>query len=292
MNEMTTPLVSAEWLARRLGAADMLILDIRSAVDGGGRAAYEEAHVPGAIHSDYVRAGWRMTRGMVSGLLPERAHLVALFSSLGLTPAHHVVIVSAGSGAGDFSAAARVYWTLKAAGHARLSLLDGGMAAWRADPSRPIERGPGSPPHPSPDYPVCFAPELRATTEDVERAVAGNETVLLDSRAHGFFIGDSQSPQALRPGRLPGAIHLDHAQAFDPATKGLKPLSQLHTLYAGVPAGPVVNYCNTGHQAATNWFILSELLTRPNVSLYDGSMSDWTQDDAHPVETGEARKPA
>jgi thiosulfate/3-mercaptopyruvate sulfurtransferase len=49
----------------------------------------------------------------------------------------------------------------------------------------------------------------------------------------------------------------------------------------------VINYCNTGHQAATNWFVLSEVLRRPNVSLYDGSLSEWAEEPSRPVETGE-----
>ena len=44
-----------------------------------------------------------------------------------MTPEHHVVIVSAGEAAADFSAAARVYWTLKAIGHSQVSILDGGF---------------------------------------------------------------------------------------------------------------------------------------------------------------------
>ena len=41
-----------------------------------------------------------------------------------------------------------------------------------------------------------------------------------------------------------------------------------------------MSYCNTGHWAATNWFVLSELLGRPDVRLYDGSMVEWTADPA------------
>lgn len=39
-----------------------------------------------------------------------------------------------------------------------------------------------------------------------------------------------------------------------------------------------VAFCNTGHWAATNWFALSEVAGQKNVSLYAGSMVDWTQD--------------
>jgi thiosulfate/3-mercaptopyruvate sulfurtransferase len=49
-----------------------------------------------------------------------------------------------------------------------------------------------------------------------------------------------------------------------------------------------MSYCNTGHQAATSWFVLSELLHHRGVTLYDGSMSEWTEDPAHAVETGPA----
>jgi len=122
----------------------------------------------------------------------------------------------------------------------------------------------------------------------VERAIADQTAVLLDSRATNFFEGGAKSPQALRPGRLPGAVQLDHVMAFDPAAMALKPRSELEMLFAAIPATPVINYCNTGHQAATNWFVLSEVLGRPGVSLYDGSMSEWTEDPNRPVAAGPA----
>jgi thiosulfate/3-mercaptopyruvate sulfurtransferase len=293
--ERTTaePLVTSEWLADRLrkpdpDAPDPLILDIRSVVDGGGRQAYESAHIPGAIYTDYASDGWRVTRGMASGLLPEPAALGALLSRIGLTPPRHAIIVSAGTTVGDFSAAARVYWTLKIAGHDNTSILSGGMLAWGRDATRPLEAGPPPVNPPSPPYPVKLAPALRADVGAVERAIADRTAVLLDSRATSFFQGSAKSPQALRPGRLPGAVQLDHVAAFDPTAMALKPRAELEQLFAAVPATPVINYCNTGHQAATNWFVLSEVLRRPGVSLYDGSMSEWTEDPDRPVAAGPA----
>src|SRR5512142_2121293 len=135
-----TPLVSTQWLAAHLGDPQLRVVDIRSAVDGGARAAYEQAHVPGAVHTDYAKDGWRATKGMATGLLPDTAALARLIGRRGVTPGHHVVIVSAGTSAGDFSAAARVYWTLKTAGHRTVSILDGGMAAWLAE-GFPVEAG-------------------------------------------------------------------------------------------------------------------------------------------------------
>jgi thiosulfate/3-mercaptopyruvate sulfurtransferase len=278
------PLVSAQWLASRLGDPLLRVVDIRSVVDGGARAAYEQAHVPGAIHTDYAKDGWRATKGMATGLLPDAAFLSQLFGRLGALPDHHVVIVSAGTTAGDFSAAARVYWTFKVACHRAISILDGGMAGWmQAD--APVEAGPGTAPAPS-RYPVRLDASCRAELAAVETAVADASAVLLDTRALSYFEGREKSPQALRAGRLPGALHLDHVVAFDKAAQRLKPLAELQRLFAGVPDKPVMNYCNTGHQAATNWFVLSELLCRRGATLYDGSMSEWTESPAREVATG------
>jgi thiosulfate/3-mercaptopyruvate sulfurtransferase len=281
-----TPLVSAQWLAEHLGDPAVRMVDIRSAVDGGARAAYEAAHVPGAVHTDYAKDGWRATRGMATGLLPDAATLARLIGRLGAAPAHHVVIVSAGTTVGDFSAAARVYWTFKTAGHRAVSILDGGMAAWTRE-GRSVEAGPGAGPVPS-SYPVALDTSWRCDCAAVERAAADGSAVLLDTRSVSYFEGREKSPQALRPGRVPGSLHLDHAGAFDKQAQCLKPLAELQRLFAAVPDHPVMSYCNTGHQAATSWFILSELLHRPGAKLYDGSMSEWTEDSAREVESGPA----
>ncbi len=278
---MAQPLVSADWLAAHLGDPGIFVLDIRS-VDGGGKAAYEQAHVPGAIHTDYVADGWRTTIGMASGMLPEPAFLARLLGGLGITVAHHVIVVSAGNSAGDLSAAARVVWTLKIVGHDAVSLLDGGMLAWQG---RPTEAGYRAR-TPAPDYPVKLRPALRAELAEVVRAIADHSEVMLDSRSASYFEGREKSPQAKRGGRLPAAVQVEHTRCFDAANKRLLPVAELEKLFAGLPPLPVVNYCNTGQQAATTWFVLSEVLGRPNIKLYDGSMSQWTEDDSRPVEVG------
>src|SRR3954447_1380054 len=86
-----TPLVSTQWLATQLNDPQLRVIDIRSVVDGGARAAHEQAHVPGAIHTDYAKDGWRATSGMATGLLPEAGALARLIGRLGVRPEHHVV---------------------------------------------------------------------------------------------------------------------------------------------------------------------------------------------------------
>src|SRR5712671_1308216 len=72
------PLVSADWLAAHRADRAIVVLDVRSAIDGGGAHAYAKAHIPGAVHSDYDKAGWRVTRNGVPFVLPTVAELEKL----------------------------------------------------------------------------------------------------------------------------------------------------------------------------------------------------------------------
>lgn len=276
-------LVSPEVLQAALGRPDLVILDIRSTAEGG-RAAFEAGHIPGAVHSDYAADGWRSKVGNAPGMLPPLDHLAALAGSLGILPPSRVVIVPAGLAATDLAAAARVYWTLKLIGHGQQAILDGGFKGWQADPERPVATGPSQPKAAAP-YPVVMKQELRSTADATFIASRSKLATLVDARSTSYFDGREKAAEAMRAGHIPGAVSRDYAGAFDPSTGRLKPVGDLGALYGTVPSGPAISYCNTGHTAALNWFVLSEVLGRDEVSLYDGSMTDWTQDPERPVAT-------
>lgn len=277
-------LVSPETLQAALGQPGLVVLDIRSTAEGGP-AAFEIGHIPGAVYSDYAADGWRARVGNAPGMLPPLGHLAELAGRLGILPPSRVVIVPAGLAATDLAAAARVYWTLKLIGHGQQAILDGGFKAWQADPGRPVATGP-SKPKPAAPYPVVVKQDLRSTADATFVASRGKLATLVDARSSSYFAGTEKAAEAARPGHIPGAISCDYAAAFDAVTGRLKPLGDLRALYGAVPNGPAISYCNTGHTAALNWFVLSEVLGRDEVSLYDGSMTDWTQDPERPVATG------
>jgi thiosulfate/3-mercaptopyruvate sulfurtransferase len=273
------PLVSAAWLKQNLATPNLFVLDIRSAIDGGGAEAYAKGHIPGAIHSDYDKAGWRVTRDGVAFMLPTLAQLEKLIGELGIDEDKHVVIVPAGVHQTDFGSAARVYWTLKVAGLKRISILDGGYAAWKA-------AGNAVETKLSPPQPTIFTAELNkrmvAALAEVEKVSQSGGATLVDARAAAYFAGKEKG-QAAAYGHIPGAINVDSAVFYDDATNRLKPKAELVKLAAAIPAGDVVSYCNTGHWAATNWFVLHELFDRKNVRLYDGSMVEWAADESRQV---------
>ena len=53
----------------------------------------------------------------------------------------------------------------------------------------------------------------------------------------------------------------------------------LGTLVAlsGADAAPAVSFCNTGHWASTNWFVMSEIAGNKAVKLYPASVVEWSQ---------------
>lgn len=277
-------LISPDALAARLGDENLVIVDIRTAADGA-KAAFETAHIPGAVHSDYAADGWRAKIGNAPGMLPPLAHLAALAGRLGIKPQDDVVIVPAGTAATDFAAAARVYWTLKFIGHGQQAILDGGFKGWTNDPQRPVATG-ASAPKSAGAYPVVAQQGLRSTADSTLVASRSKQASLVDARGPSYFEGREKSAEAARAGHIPGAIQRDYAGAFEGGK--LKAPGELQQLFSAVPQGPVISYCNTGHSAAANWFVLSEVLGRDEVALYDGSMTDWTQDPDRPVATGKA----
>lgn len=278
-------LISPEDLFARLGDSNLVILDIRSSVDGGGKAAYEAGHIPGAVHTNYVADGWRAKVGAAPGMLPPLEKLSELIGSLGIKPHDDVVIVPAGVSATDFAAAARVYWTLKLIGHGQQAILDGGFKAWSADSARPVETGALAP-KPAAPYPVVVKQNLRSNTDATFVASKSKLATLVDARSASYYEGKEKAPESTRAGHIPGAISRDYAEAFDISTGKLKPVGDLGALFGAVPKGPAISYCNTGHTAALNWFVMSEVLGRDEISLYDGSMTDWTQDPERPVAAG------
>ena len=280
------PLVTPAWLNSHRADPNLVVLDIRSAIDGSKPETFAQGHIPGSVHSDYDKGGWRVTRNNVPFMVPTTAELEKLIGELGIDESSHVVVVPAGVNVLDFGAAARTYWTLKYVGVANVSILDGGLAAWQAV-GYPLDTGTQA------LSPAIFTATINkrilAEVSDVERLEASGKAALVDARPASFFLGKEKAPASLAYGHIPGALNIDSAAYYDPATNRLKPQAELAAISAHVPTDAVVSYCNTGHWAATDWFVLHELLGRNNARLYAGSMVEWTSNASHPIESSRTK---
>lgn len=261
------PLVTPAQLQALLAGGELRLIDVREG------PAYALQHLPGAVSAPYGR--WRAT-DVNLGLSPSMAELTALVQELGLAPDTPAVIVYTGIDATDFGGAARVYWTLKSLGMTQLSILNGGLAAWKAA-GLPVSDQPATA-APSQWQPT-FDPRWRATRAEVLASLGQPEVLRIDARPAPYFDGRIAHSNARARGTLPGAIHVDSEAFFELGSAALMDPDALED-EAGTlgvkPDVPVIAFCNAGHWSATDWFVLSEVLGRPDVRMYPGSMIDWT----------------
>jgi thiosulfate/3-mercaptopyruvate sulfurtransferase len=284
----TDPLVDAAWLKAHLGEPGLVVLDVRDVEDGSSDALFAQGHVPGAVHADYAKAGWRTTVNGVPGMLPPVADLEKLIGSLGIGNDSHVVIVPHGVTSSDFGAATRVFWTFDVMGHDEVSILQGGQAAWVAG-GHPVETGPGEAPEPA-VFKASFRPELVATADDVKAAQAKG-VPLVDARPKGQYTGEVTPPNVGVAGTIPDAVSLPHDVVVENGADVLaKPqLDALLTSLGVEPAGEKIAFCNTGHWASVGWFVMNKIGNDPDVRMYDGSMVEWAKIDGEKTEIGADR---
>lgn len=231
----------------------------------------------GAVSAPYSR--WRGPATSPGALRPL-ADYTAWVRSLGIDDTTPVLIVGDADEPTDFGAAARVYWTLRWLGLRDVAILNGGAQAWESA-GLPLAAHAATP------APSNFTPRpderLRAQAAEIRAQLGDARTLLLDARPEAFFLGQRKAPAATRPGTLPGARPFDNAQWFPDGSGRLPDRATLARIAAQAPwrsaqtPAATVSFCNTGHWAATNWFVLSELLGVPGVKLYPGSMVEWSQ---------------
>ena len=280
------PLVDAAWLKANLDQETLVVLDVRSGIDNGGdRSSFQNAHIPGSIYSSYTGDGWREIRDGVTGLLPPVESLERLIGGLGIGNDDTVVVVPAGTGVTDFGSAARVYWTFRVLGHDDVTILNGGFAGWQA---AGFDVASGAPDRREfADFRGELQPALLASLEEVQQA-RDTQAQLVDARPADYFRGDTKASVAKSPGTIPGARNLPHSDF-------LGQQNEAWYLNADQIRGRVnsaelnadtrtIAFCNTGHWAATDWFVLSELAGFEEVALYDGSMAQWSSDSNRPLQ--------
>ncbi|MGZ9076289.1 MAG: sulfurtransferase [Burkholderiaceae bacterium] len=265
------PLVTPRELAAKLGDSLLRIVDIREDKNGG-KPAYDLGHIAGAQHAPYSR--WRGPAES-PGQLPSLDSLTDLIQHLGIDRTTPVVVVYEGKDSTDFGSAARVYWTLKTAGVATLSVLNGGMTAWRAA-GLPVSTETSA--RAPTNFQFTLDPRLIATRSEVAQVVGNGSARLVDARPLTYFAGEERHAAAKTPGTIVGAKNLSHDVWFSKDGKLLpsEDIKRVAQQTSVVTDRPTISFCNTGHWAATHWFVLSELLGQDNVKLYPESVVDWS----------------
>lgn len=268
----TTPLIlqPAE-LAQLLDADDVVIVDLSNA------AAHARQHIPGAVNVDAALI--TASRPPVVGLLPPAENLARVLAAAGISPQSHVVAYDGENGL----KASRFLWTLDVIGHARFSLLDGGLQAW-LNAQLPVESGP-SPAVETGVYPVSYRPEHQTDMNYIRMHLGDPAVAILDARTPAEFAGTDKRAQ--RAGHIPGAINVDWSQALaGGGDMRLRPDDQLRTLYAAAGITPdkeIILHCHT-HQRSAHSYIVLKSLGYTRIKGYPGSWSEWGNNPDTPIE--------
>jgi thiosulfate/3-mercaptopyruvate sulfurtransferase len=205
--------------------------------------------------------------------------------SLGLTNDDHVVMYDDS----DVKSAARGWWMMRLFGHATVSILDGGLAAWKSaggtlESGPPDDRQAGNfTARPAAGVGVV---DMAALLAGIESGTAGQ---ILDARAAARFAGAAPEPRkGLRAGHIPGSRNLPFTDLLneDGTYRDAHSMRDLFAATGITPDSPVVTSCGSGVTACVLAVGL-HLLGNEAVSVYDGSWTEWGASDA-PIETGAA----
>ncbi len=287
------PVVDGEWLSKN--KADVTVLDIRPDTKSfAGTPQFETdkktgkkvlvelgGHIADAVSVDPKTIRVERTIGglKVKFMLPERADFEKMARSWGVQNGKPIVIVPAGQDATDLNDATRLYWQFKVFGEDNITLVNGGTSAWISE-GRDVVSGPGK----AAEGNWNGKPErmeMLATSDDVEKAIAGKSAQLVDARNASQYLGLTKRDVVAGFGHISGAKNVS-SELF--VTTGgdaarMLPVATYRDVFkaSGVdPQAPAIAYCNTGHLASGAWFVMSEVLGNKQTKLYDGSMHEWT----------------
>jgi thiosulfate/3-mercaptopyruvate sulfurtransferase len=130
-------------------------------------------------------------------------------------------------------------------------------------------------------------PEIFVDKNAIKAAIGKRDTLTLNALSHEQHRGTGGVVYG-RPGRIAGSSCVPAASLFGP-DKALKPIAELRAAFDGVGAAAaprVLVYCGGGIAATLDAFVLTAILGHKNVSVYDNSMQEWSNDASLPMETG------
>ena len=259
---------------------DTIFIDARSGPDAFDR--FRAGHLEGAFHADLDRDLSQKSEDTAHGgrhPLPDIQEFALFVGKLGITPLKTVVVYDDKSGA---NAAARFWWMLRALGHEKILVVDGGLDAMIRDglPMTTLKKSEKQEPVGAPPYPVTSWKLPTVTLDEVKKAAADPHALVIDAREAYRYRGERE-PIDLTAGHIPGAINIPYLNNLT-VNGSFRSSAELATLYQNAlgqrKASKVIVHCGSGVTACHTLLALEQAgITGAN--LYVGSWSEWSRRD-------------
>ena len=277
------PLVTTEWLAETLGAADLIVFDATKYLPNeakDGQAEFLKSHIPGARYFDIDLVADADTD--LPHMVPTPGRFAKLMEQLGVSNTSRIVFYDQKG----LASAARGWWLMELFGHDQAAVLDGGLPKWVRE-SRPTGDGAGAAPAAG-----VFRPDYRASQVrgigDILRNVQSHSELVLDARAAGRFTGAVPEPrEGMRSGHIPGSASVPYTDLLKPDGT-FKPAGEVRARFeaAGVDGSkPLVTSCGSGVTACILTLGL-RIAGFHEGAVYDGSWTEWGGRPDTPIEVG------
>lgn len=258
-----------------------------------GLPEYEAAHIPGAAYINQLTE-LSVADSPLRFTLPPADQLAAGFAEAGVNAASQVVFYSSG----HFMWSTRAWWLLRYCGHNNVSVLDGGLAAWQAA-GLSTDTQPST--YPQGNFtaePEAVRHQIFANTNNMIANMDNPAVCTINALPEPMYNGTSPI-QYGRPGHIPGSTNLPYSNLLQPQVdphqtqreiplETLLPAAELQSQleeHQLLSSQPVVTYCGGGIAATVPAFA-AMLMGKEDVAVYDGSMSEWSQDPNRPLVTG------
>ncbi|HVW97905.1 MAG TPA: sulfurtransferase [Mucilaginibacter sp.] len=255
---------------------DTVIIDARGGQDSHQR--YLAGHLKNAIYADLDKhLAAKVTDASVGGRhpLPDVKEFSVLLGQWGITPESHIVIYD---DKGAAFSAARLWWMLRALGHQRVQVLNGGLqAAVKAGAELSTEENV-----PRGTLPYHLHGEFSGIVDidEVAEATQDESRLIIDVREAPRYLGQTE-PIDLIAGHIPGAVNLPYLLNLDAEGKFLPAeilRSTYHDIIGNIGPEDVIVHCGSGVTACHTLLGMAYAgITEPK--LYIGSWSEWSRKD-------------
>src|SRR3970040_557767 len=272
MNQNIPPIIQSAALLKLYKSENLVIIDARSGKNA--KTNYREKHLDGALFVDLENQLAEIKEDASNGgrhPLPKIENFAKTLSDLGISEKSHVVIYDDKNGS---NAAARFWWMLKAIGHEKVQVLDGGLLA--AEKNNFPTSSKTEIINKTPLYKVDNWKLPMAAIDEVENVSQDKNHIVIDVRETSRYNGETE-PIDLIAGHIPGAINIPFTENLDENGAFLPPnelKEKYKKIFQDVKSENIIVHCGSGVTACHSLLAIAYAgLEIPK--LYVGSWSEW-----------------